>query len=198
MAPATASDPSAAAYLSPDEAEWLATELARLDANEVCNRIDRLWNGHELGPEARDENPERWEGTTDRCRFRNNLQAAGCFKCNRDFNGHGGMRLGKRPLPERKRNHRLSFGGFANKGEGTLDQLLDMPVRRLRWIMHVKFDHPMCWEARGVCVAVDPCGEGPFLVFVGVDPKVALPDPQPWVLVNLVERRKRAANGERV
>jgi hypothetical protein len=55
----------------------------------------------------------------------------------------------------------------------TLAQLKVMDVRRLRYSIHKKFDHPMCFEGRGVCLAVDPCGDGPFVVFIGVDGRVS-------------------------
>ncbi len=71
-------------------------------------------------------------------------------------------------------------------------ELKDMDVRQLRYSIHKDFGHPMCFESRGVCLAVEPCGDGPFIVFIGVDGRVPLPVTPLSILNRLAARRNQS------
>jgi hypothetical protein len=179
--------------LSDQERDSLADTLAGQDAHDVTAVIGRRWNAYELGPERRDEGSLRNEATVDRCQFAGTLVASACFRCGLECNtSTSGSRV-----PEALRPHWNTFRAFANDSRldnRSLEQLREMDVRRLRRAIHKDFLHPICYEARGMCLAVDPCGDGPMMVFIGVAAQVKLAKVPNWAIEQLA-RKKLAVEG---
>jgi hypothetical protein len=142
----------------------LADELAHWDANSIVATIGHLWRAHSLGTAA-------GSATVSRCGFRDTLQAECCYQCLDTPSGHGGDRDRDEPpvTAEDDKDHFRTFEDVAWQEGMTLEQLAAVDVRLFRQLLHRKYGYPLCFCRRGVCLAVDPCGARPFVVFLGVD-----------------------------